>query len=162
KQPLGRQISVVARIDGVTRPLTLSYLSPPGPRLTPRSVARHQQPFWASTLALVLVVGICALLVCMSVWVLLRRRPRSGGLAERGRLSAVRGSVRAAVVPQGAVAPSARPVHRSSPVAPRGGGSIHPGRPKPRRGLERGGRGRRRAGAPRIRARPPRREPRAA
>jgi tight adherence protein B len=83
-QPLGRRISVVLRIDGVPGLLSLSYVSPPAPRLNPRPAARHlQQPFWNSTPALILVAAICALLLCIPVWVLLRQRSGPGGVSER-------------------------------------------------------------------------------
>jgi tight adherence protein B len=83
-QPLGRRISVAVRVDGVPGVLTLSYVSPsapPAPAPGPRR--RASQPFWDSTLALEAVVGMCALLLCIAVWVLLRQRSGPGPVTQR-------------------------------------------------------------------------------
>lgn len=74
-QPLGHRVLVHLRVDGVPGVLTVSYLSPPAPvgALAPVK-PRGAQPFWESTLALDVIVGLCGLLLFLGLWLVLRRR----------------------------------------------------------------------------------------
>lgn len=82
-QPLGHRVSVHLRVDGVPGLLTASYLAPPAPTAGPGPVTPHRaQPFWQSTLALDIIVGLCALLLFLGLWFVLRRRG-SGSVTRR-------------------------------------------------------------------------------
>jgi len=82
-QPLGRSVAVGLRIDGVPGALSLRYFSPEAPRLLPARPSHRPQPFWESSLALILVAAVCALLLGMPVLVILRRRAGPGTVQHR-------------------------------------------------------------------------------
>ncbi|HET9125595.1 MAG TPA: VWA domain-containing protein [Solirubrobacteraceae bacterium] len=83
RQPLGRRVSVTLRLPGA-RVLTVTYLTPHVPRPIARARASDaRRSFWASPLALALVVGVCALLLSIPVWLFVRRRSGPGTVAER-------------------------------------------------------------------------------
>jgi tight adherence protein B len=83
-EPLGQRIAVAVRVDGVPGVFNLTYASPAPPAVTQTTTPRHHaQPFWDSTLAVALVVGICALLLCIGVWVVLHQRSGPGPVSER-------------------------------------------------------------------------------
>jgi tight adherence protein B len=83
-QPLGRRVSVQVRFDGNPAVYALSYDSPGLPRAAAPVHRRHaQQAFWESTLALMLVVALCALLLGIAVWIALAPGTRPAGVSER-------------------------------------------------------------------------------
>jgi tight adherence protein B len=59
-----------------------AYLSPPVSGLSLPTLS-HPHSFWDSTIALILVACLCALLLCIPVWLLLGRRTRSAGISTR-------------------------------------------------------------------------------
>ncbi len=83
-QPLGSRVSVRVRFDGTPGVYALSYDAPSLPRAAaPLRRRPAQHAFWDTTLALVLVVAICALLLGTAVWVALAPGTRPAGVSER-------------------------------------------------------------------------------
>jgi tight adherence protein B len=71
--PLGRHIGVSVTVDGIPRPATLTYDSPPPPPSTPVVKSKTPKPksFWVSTLALVIVACAAALLIAFGLFAFL-------------------------------------------------------------------------------------------
>jgi tight adherence protein B len=74
-QRAGQRVAASLRIDGVPGAYDLSYVAPPiGAAELRRAAAPPRSSFWTSTGTALLVSLICALLIGVAAWALLRRR----------------------------------------------------------------------------------------
>jgi tight adherence protein B len=81
--PLGHRVGVSISVEGMPHAATLAYSSPAPPR-PPGAKTVARKSFWASTLALVVVSSVAALLLGLGVVTLLAPSLRRAGL--RGRV----------------------------------------------------------------------------
>jgi tight adherence protein B len=81
-QPLGAQVAMSIRVDGVPDIFSTTYASPlPAGQLDKPTTKGHS--FWASTLGMLLAVGACALLLATAAAFLLSHYARSGRVSSR-------------------------------------------------------------------------------